>query len=356
LNLELRDRSDCAYDVVALGEVMLRLDPGVDRIRTAQQFRVWEGGGEYNVARALTSCFGLRSAFVTSLVDNEIGRLIEGMIRRSGVDLTFLTWLPFDGVGREARNALNFVERGFGVRGALGVSDRGHSATSFLRPEDTDWEDLFGHLGVRCLHTSGIFTALSESAADTAELAMRTARAHGTLVSYDLNYRPSLWAGSGGAAAAAAVNRRLLPLVDVMIGVETPGSPTKLRLADTAVVRDRIAESTQKYPNLTVVASTLREVHSATTNDWSALAWALGRGYAEPVPRYGLEILDRVGGGDGFAAGFLYGLLEGDDLQQAVDYGAAHGALVMTTPGDTSNARLDEVRALAETLQPDIQR
>ena len=278
--LELRDRSDCAYDVVALGEVMLRLDPGVDRIRTAQQFRVWEGGGAYNVARALTSCFGLRSAIITSLFDNEIGRLIEGMIRRSGVDLSFLRWLPFDGVGRNARNALNFVERGFGVRGPLGVSDRGHSASSFLLPEDIDWEHLFGELGVRCLHTVGIFTALSASTADTAEVAMRAARKQGTLVCYDLNYRPSLWSESGGMAAAADVNRRL---VDVMMGVETPGPPTKLGFADTGVVKDRIAEATQKYPSLTAVASTLREVHSATINDWSALAWARGQGYVEPL-------------------------------------------------------------------------
>src|SRR5919201_3600079 len=207
-----RPADECAFDVVALGEVMLRFDPGEDRIRRARSFLVWEGGGEYNVARGLRRCFGLRTAVVTALCDNDVGRLVEDLILQGGVDPRFIRWVPYDGVGRAARNGLNFTERGFGVRGALGVSDRGHTATSALAPGDVDWELIFGELGVRCLHTGGIFAALSPSTAEVAEEAMRAARAHGTIVSYDLNYRPSLWKARGGQQEAQAVNRRLARL------------------------------------------------------------------------------------------------------------------------------------------------
>jgi 2-dehydro-3-deoxygluconokinase len=356
MTVSFRPASACAYDLVSLGEVMLRLDPGDGRVRTARQFRVWEGGGEYNVARGLRRCFGLRTGIVTALCDNDVGRLIEDLMLAGGVDLRFARWVPFDGVGRRARNGLNFTERGFGVRGAVGVSDRGHSAASMLAPGDVDWELLFGRAGVRCLHTGGIFAGLSPTTAALAEEAMRAAHAHGTIVSYDLNYRPSLWQAAGGQAAARKVNRRLAPLADIMLGneedftaclgFEVPGTSASLDDLDSGNFRMMIAEVTAQYPMLSVVATTLRTVRTATINDWGAIAWSAADGFAEAAPRHSLEILDRVGGGDSFASGLLYGLLELGDLHAAVEYGAAHGALAMTTPGDTSTARLDEVRRL----------
>ena len=220
MTLELRAAEECAYDAVSLGEVMLRLDPGEGRIRTAREFKVWEGGGEYNVARGLSRCFGLRTAVVTSLVDNEVGHLVEGLVLAGGVDPRFITWIPDDGIGRDARNGLNFTERGFGVRGAKGVSDRGRSAASQMRPGDTDWEHLFGTLGVRWFHTGGIYAGLSSGTADVVIAAMEAARRHGTVVSYDLNYRPSLWGSVGGPARARQVNAGIAGLVDVLIGNE----------------------------------------------------------------------------------------------------------------------------------------
>jgi 2-dehydro-3-deoxygluconokinase len=366
MSLRLRPASECAYDLVALGEVMVRLDPGEDRIRTARSFRVWEGGGEYNVARGLRRCFGLRTAIVTALADNEIGRLVEDLILQGGVDPSWIRWEPYDGVGRAGRNGLNFTERGFGVRGALGVSDRGHTAVAALEPGDIEWDRLFGQLGVRCLHTGGIFAALSPSTAQVAEEAMMAARRHGTIVSYDLNYRPSLWQAAGGAAAARAVNRRLAPLVDVMLGNEedftaclgfaVPETGPDLDALDADNFRAMIAEVTREYDAVSVVATTLRTVRSATVNDWGAIVWSSDAGFVEAQHRVGLEVLDRVGGGDSFASGLLYGLLELRDLAAAVEYGAAHGALAMTTPGDTSTARLHEVRRLVERGGARIQR
>jgi 2-dehydro-3-deoxygluconokinase len=279
-------------------------------------------------------------------------------MNQGGVDQSHVQWVKYDGVGRTVRNGLNFTERGFGVRGAVGVSDRGHSAASQLAPGDVDWDHLFGELGVRCLHTGGIFAALSPSTAALAEEAMRAARAHGTLVSYDLNYRPSLWKAAGGRPAAQEVNQRLAPLVDIMLGneedftaclgFEVPGATPDLDALDPIGFQAMIAEVAATYETISVVATTLRTVHSASVNDWGAVAWSAEDGFLEATPRCGLDILDRVGGGDSFASGLLYGLLELGDLQAAVEYGAAHGALAMTTPGDTSTARLDEVRRLVE--------
>jgi 2-dehydro-3-deoxygluconokinase len=366
VTLSLRPAAECAYDVVSLGEVMLRLDPGEDRIRTARSFRVWEGGGEYNVARGLRRCFGLRTAIVTVLCENDVGRLVEDLILQGGVDPSLICWVPFDGVGRAARNGLNFTERGFGVRGALGVSDRGHTAVAGLSPGDVDWDRLFGELGVRCLHTGGIFAALSPSTAAVAEEAMRAAHRYGTVVSYDLNYRPSLWQSRGGTAAAQTVNRALAPLVDVMLGNEEDftaclGFPVadtgpELDALDSENFRAMIADVVTEYDNLGVVATTLRTVRTATVNDWGAVAWSAATGFVEAQHRRGLEILDRVGGGDSFASGLLYGLLELGDLGAAVEYEAAHGALAMTTPGDTSTARLAEVHRLVERGGARVQR
>ncbi len=356
MTLSVRPAEECRYDLVALGEVMLRLDPGEDRVRTARSFRVWEGGGEYNVARGLRRCFGMRTAVVTAFADNDVGRLLEDFVLQGGVDTSLVRWVDYDGIGRTVRNGLNFTERGFGVRGALGVSDRGNTAASQLRPGDVDWEHLFGTLGVRWFHTGGIFAGLSETTPDVIEEAVEAASRHGTVVSYDLNYRPSLWKGLGGVDRAREVNRRLATRVDVMLGneedftaclgLEVEGVDENLTELDTALFRAMIERASAEFPNFAVVATTLRTVRSATVNDWSAIAWSRDRGFAEPTPRPNLEILDRVGGGDSFASGLIYGLLELGDLQQAVAYGAAHGALAMTTPGDTSTATLAEVEAL----------
>jgi len=355
--LDLRPADAVRYDVVALGEVMLRLDPGEGRIRTARQFRVWEGGGEYNVARGLRRAFGHRAAVVTALADNEVGRLVEDLVLTGGVDTAFLRWVPYDGVGRVVRNGLNFTERGFGVRGAVGVSDRGHTAAAQLAPDDVDWDHLFGDLGVRWLHTGGIYAALSETSARTVLAAVQAARRHGTVVSYDLNYRPSLWRAVGGQARAQEVNRAVAPHVDVMLGNEedftaalgfevegVDASLSRLEVDAFAAMIDRVAAA---YPNLRVIATTLRTVRSATVNDWGAIAWSREEGLVRATQRDGLEILDRVGGGDSFASGLVHGLLEGEPLATAVEYGAAHGALAMTTPGDTSMATKAEVVALA---------
>ena len=349
-------RSDCRYDLVSLGEIMLRLDPGEGRVRTARTFRAWEGGGEYNVARGLRRCFGLKTAVVTAFADNEVGKLLEDLVLQGGVDTSYVTWMPYDGIGRSVRNGLNFTERGFGVRGAVGTSDRGHTAASQLAPDDVDWDELFGAHGVRWLHTGGIYAALSETSARTAEAAMAAARAHGTVVSYDLNYRPSLWKAVGGPERAREVNRRLARHVDVMIGneedftaalgFEVPDTDASLSTLDAGNFKRMITEVAKEYDNFEVVATTLRTVRSATVNDWGAVAWSRSSGFAEATHREGLEIMDRVGGGDSFASGLIYGLLTGRDLQTAVEYGAAHGALAMTTPGDTSMASLKEVENL----------
>jgi 2-dehydro-3-deoxygluconokinase len=335
---------------------MLRLDPGESRIRSARTFHAWEGGGEYNVVRGLRRVFGLRTAIVTALGANDVGRLIDELMLAGGVDTALVVWKPVDGIGRTNRNPLNFTERGFGIRGALGVSDRAHSATSALAPADVDWDSLFAD-GVRWFHTGGIFAGLSETTAGTAAIAMEAARRHGAVVSYDLNYRPSIWDAVGGRERAREVNRRLVGLVDVLIGNEedftaalgfdVPATGASLSGLDPANFEAMLGHVTATFPNLRVVATTLREVHSASDNDWGAVAWSRDTGFVRATPRPHLAILDRVGGGDSFASGLTFGLLDGRSLQAAVELGAAHGALAMTTPGDTSMASREEVEQLA---------
>ncbi len=364
--MRVRAADECRYDLIALGEVMLRLDPGEGRIRSARSLRVWEGGGEYNVARGLRRCFGMRTGVVTALADNEVGRLVEDFILQGGVDPSLIHWAPYDGVGRTVRNGLNFTERGFGVRGAVGVSDRGNTAASQLRPSDVDWDHLFGTLGVRWLHTGGIFAALSDTTPAVIEAAATSARRHGAIVSYDLNYRPSLWQSIGGQPRAQEVNRRLARLVDVMIGNEedftaslgftVPETAADLSELDAGQFRHMIDDVVKEFDNLQVIATTLRTVRTATRNDWGAIAWSAATGFVEATHRPDLEILDRVGGGDSFAAGLAYGLMSGNSLSTAVEYGAAHGALAMTTPGDTSMASLGEVEALVRGGGARVQR
>lgn len=352
MSLTIKNSKDCAFDEVSLGEIMLRLDPGEGRIRTAREFKAWEGGGEYNVARGLRKCFGLRTAVCTAFVDNDVGHLIEDFIMQGGVATDFILWRPDDGIGRSVRNGLNFTERGFGIRGAVGIPDRGHTAASQLKPGDFDWDHLFGRLGVRWFHTGGIFAALSESAAALTVEAVKAAHRHGTIVSYDLNYRPSLWKSIGGQAKAREVNREIARYVDVMIGneedftaclgFEVEGVDPHLTKIEADAFRKMIGKAVAEYKNFQVVATTLRRVITATKNDWSAICYAGGQFYqSRAYPE--LEILDRVGGGDSFASGLVYGFLKTGDPQKAVDYGAAHGALAMTTPGDTSMATAKEV-------------
>lgn len=354
--MNLLPAEDCRYDLVSLGEVMLRLDPGEGRIRTTRTFRVWEGGGEYNVARGLRRCFGLRTGIVTALADNEVGRLIEDLMLQGGVDLSWLRWVKYDGIGRSVRNGLNFTERGFGLRGAVGCSDRGLSAASQLRPGDIPWDELFGRHKVRWLHTGGIFAALSDTTPDVVHEVLIKAKEYGVVTSYDLNYRPSLWQSHGGLEKAREVNRRLAPYVDVMIGneedftaclgLEVAGVDAHLSELPIESYKRMIQAAVAQYPNFVATATTLRTVKSATVNDWGALCWHGGQFY-QATHRPNLEILDRVGGGDSFASGFVYGLMTTGDPQRAVELGAAHGALAMTTPGDTSMATLKEVENVA---------
>lgn len=350
--LKIREAASTRFDVLALGEVMLRLDPGDGRIRTARSFKAWEGGGEYNVARGLRKCFGLRAAVCTAFVDNHVGHLIEDFIMQGGVCTDFIKWREDDGIGRTVRNGLNFTERGYGIRGAVGVPDRGHTAASQLKPGDFDWDEIFGRQGVRWFHTGGIFAALSESTAELVIEAVKKANEYGTIVSYDLNYRPSLWKSIGGQAKAREVNREIAKYVDVMIGneedftaclgFEVEGLDENITNIQTEAFKAMIQKAVAEFPNFKVAATTLRRVITATVNDWSAICYHDGQFY-ESRKYPALEIFDRVGGGDSFASGLAFGFLEHNDPEKAVNYGAAHGALAMTTPGDTSMATRKEV-------------
>jgi 2-dehydro-3-deoxygluconokinase len=354
--LNTKPKEGCRWDLIALGEVMLRFDPGDKRIWTTRKFDVYEGGGEYNVARSLKRCFGLESAIVTAFVDNAVGRLVQDLIYQGGVDQSLIRWLPDDGVGRTARNGLNFVDRGFGVRGATGCSDRGHTAVSQLKAREIDWEGIFAKQGARWFHTGGIFCALSETTADVAEEAMKAAKRHGVVVSYDLNYRDSLWKSIGGKAEAQKVNRRLAPLVDVLfgneedftaaLGFQVDGMDKHITQFEVNGFKKMILDVTKEFP-VKIVGTTLRKAKTATKNDWGALCYANGD-FFEARNYEGVEIYDRIGGGDSFASGFIYGLLTGRSFKWAVDCGAAHGALAMTTPGDTSMVTLTEVLQVME--------
>ncbi len=353
--LKIKPKSECRWDCVSLGEVMLRLDPGDERVHTTRAFKVWEGGSEYNVARGLKRCFALDTTIVTALADNSVGRLVQDLIYQGCVDQSHLKWIKFDGVGRTVRNGLNFTDRVFGVRAALGCSDRVHTAVSQLQPGDIDWETIFGSEGARWFHTGGIFAALSESTPLVAKEAIQAARKRGVVVSYDLNYRPSLWQSIGGQTRAREVNRELAPLIDVMIGneedftaalgFEVEGLDEHRSKLDVGNFRRMIQKVVQEFPNIQLVATTLRHAKTATRNDWGAVCYYDGEFYQAP-PREDLEIYDRIGGGDSFASGLIYGLLEKKGPQWAVECGAAHGALAMTTPGDTTMATLSDVERI----------
>jgi 2-dehydro-3-deoxygluconokinase len=365
MTLEIKPAAGSRLDLVSLGEVMLRLDPGDGRIHTTRSFRAWEGGGEYNVARGLKRCFGLRSAVVTAFVDNPVGRLLEDLLYQGGVDLSHVRFVPDDGVGRTVRNGLNFTERGFGVRAAVGCSDRGHTAASQMKPGEVDWDAVFGRDGARWLHTGGIYAALSETTPLVAREAMAAAKRHGAIVSYDLNYRASLWKSIGGKKRAQEVNRDLAQHVDVMLGneedftaalgFEVEGLDQHLSALDPANFRKMIEQATRAFPNFRAVATTLRHARTASVNDWAAVLFTDGQLYLSRAYDR-LEIWDRVGGGDSFASGLIYGFLAGKGPQYAVDCGAAHGALAMTTPGDTTMASLAEVERVMKGGTARVQR
>jgi 2-dehydro-3-deoxygluconokinase len=364
VNMQIKEVT--TFDAISLGEVMLRLDPGDRRVRTARSFDVWEGGGEYNVARGLHKCFGLNTSILTAFADNEVGHLLLDLIAQGGVDKQFIKLSKFDGVGRQTRNGLNFTERGFGVRGAVGVSDRGHTAVSQLQPGDFDWEHIFGSIGSKWLHTGGIFAALSPSTFEVAKTAMQMARKHGTKISYDLNYRPSLWQSQGGIDRAQEVNRELSKYVDVLIGneedfevalgLEISGVDENYNSLEFKAYEEMIKAAAAKFENLQAVGVTLRTVKSASNNGWTGIAWSKEQGFAHGKMYENLEIFDRVGGGDSFASGLIFGLINQFPIQEALNYGLAHGALAMTTPGDTSMATLSEVKKLASGGSARVQR
>lgn len=363
--LNIKPKNECKWDELSLGEIMIRLDPGFSRIKTTRSFDVWEGGGEYNVARGLKKCFGLDTAVVTGFVENEVGYLLKDLVMQGGVDFSHSKWFDYDGIGKKVRIGLNFTERGFGARGAVGVSDRAYSAASQLKKGDIDWKKIFGGEGVRWFHTGGIYAALSETTPDLIIEAMASAKENGTIISYDLNYRSSLWKENGGIEKAVKVNREIARYVDVMIGneedftkalgFEVEGLDKNISSINTDNFKKMIKKCTSEFSNFKVVATTLRAVKSAGINDWGAVMYYDGQ-FLESKKMNNLEIFDRVGGGDSFASGLIYGFLSGKKPQEIVDYGAAHGALAMTTPGDTSMASLKEVEKIVKGASARIDR
>jgi 2-dehydro-3-deoxygluconokinase len=346
--LNLRPAAACQYDLLSLGECMIRLSPPAHgRLEFSPTLEVWVGGGEYNVAYALAR-LRLRTGFVSRLVDNPLGNLILNHARAVGVDVGNVVVAKYDGVGREDRIGLNFTEVGTGVRASVTMYDRGHSAASHMSPEHVDWSDVFGRRGARWLHTGGIFTALSDSCAKTCLTALKAAKESGTVTSYDLNFRSKLWS----AADAQQKTKGLIPHIDCLIGneedfqkvlgFEVEGQHESLSALDTSAYKRMVERVVKAYPNVKVVGTTLREVKSGLVNNWSAILYVDGQFYESR--RYdNLEIEDRVGGGDGFSSGFAYGFLNGKTPQECVDLGAAHGALLQTTRGDTSQIDLEEL-------------
>ena len=341
--LHINPDADCRWDLISLGEVLLRFDCGDERIHNARSFRVWDGGGEYNVARSLAKVFRKRTAIVTALADNALGRLAEDMIRQAGVDSSKILWRETDGVGAKTRNGIYYIERGFGLRAPASCFDRANTAVSQLRAGDIDWNRIFKIQKTRWLHTGGIFVGLSETTPEVAREAMRTARQNGVIVSYDLNYRDSLWKERGGKEAANVINRELLPFADVVFGVTDLDS--RLSQFDAEKFYQAALRMSEQFPNLKVVASTLRDVKTASLHNFGAACFTGNEVFTARV-RENIDVLDRVGSGDAFASGFIYEFLSGKNAQYAVECGAAHACLAMTTPGDNSMAQLSEIEGL----------
>ncbi len=346
--LTIRNAKDVKLDLVSLGECMIRLSPpGHGRIEFANTLEVWAGGGEYNVAYALAR-LGLRTGFASRLVDNPVGRIILNHARSVGMDVSHVAIAKYDGVGKADRIGLNFTEVGTGVRASVTMYDRGHSAAMNLKPGMIDFNKLFKEQGARWMHTGGIFTALSDGTAAVCKEAILAAKSAGTIVSYDLNFRSKLWSSQ----KAQQVTKELVPHLDCLIGneedfqkvlgFEVEGVDENLSALDTSAYKKMVEKVVKAYPNVKVVGTTLREVKSGLVNNWSAILYVDGKFY-ESRRFDNLEIEDRVGGGDGFSSGFAYGFLNGKTPQECVDLGAAHGALLQTTRGDTSQIDLEEL-------------
>lgn len=352
--LNIRPASECKFDQVSLGECMIRLSPkGSGRIEFAPEFEVWVGGGEYNVAYAL-SRLGLRTGWVGGVVDNPVGKIVVNHARGGGVDASYAVTLPYDGVGRDARMGLNFTEVGVGPRASVTLYDRGHSATSKMKPGDVDWNKLFKQDGVRWLHSGGIFTCLSETTRAVAAEALKAAHDAGTIVSYDLNFRSKLWSSK----TAIETTKPLVQYIDCLIGneedfqkvlgYEVEGADENLKALPIENYKKMVRRVAKDYPNLKVIGTTLREVLSASENNWSAiLYWAEADEFFQGPTFDRLIIEDRVGGGDGFASGFAYGFLSGKNPQECVNLGTCHGALLQTTRGDTSQITKKELEHVA---------
>jgi len=348
MSLKIKSETETKLDLLALGECMIRLSPpGHQRIELTPVFEAYAGGGEYNVAYAL-SRYGMRTGWISRLVDNPLGHFIKNHARASGMDISHVIWVPYDGCGRVDRIGLNFTEVGMGVRASVTLYDRGHTAVSHLKPGDVDWKRIFGG-GVRWFHTGGIFTALSDSCADVAVESMKAAHDAETIVSYDLNFRSKLWSSK----KAIEVTKKLVPYIDVLIGneedfqkvlgSEVEGTGQDLKSLPVEGYKKMVERVVKTYPHIQAVGTTLREVVSGLVNNWSAIMYYDGKFY-ESRKFMNLEIEDRVGGGDGFCSGFVYGLLHGMTPQECVEMGAAHGALLQTTRGDTSMVTMEEIR------------
>jgi 2-dehydro-3-deoxygluconokinase len=349
MGLTLRPATDTELDILTIGECMIRFSPpGHQRIEMTPVMEMSVGGGEYNVSYAL-SRYGLRGGWVARLVDNPLGQCIRNHARSSGMDVSEILWVPYDGVGRADRIGINFTEVGIGVRASTTIYDRGHSSTAHLKPGDIDWKRIFGKRKVRWFHTGGIFPALSDSCADVTLEALKAAHDAGTVVSYDLNFRSKLWSSK----KAIEVTKKLVPYIDVLIGNEedfqkvlgfdVEGTDANLRQLPVEAYKKMVTRVVTEYPNVKMVGTTLREVVTGLVNNWSAIVWYDGKFYQSRQYER-LEIEDRVGGGDGFCSGLIYGMLTGMPVSDCIEMGAAHGALLQSTRGDTSMVTMDEVR------------
>ncbi len=356
----LKVRPDGALDFVSLGALVHRLDPGSIPFRKATECAIHVSGGEFNCAANLADCFRMTTAIVSAIVDYPIGDLIAERVRAMGVK-GYYKHFAHDGV-RGPNMALVYSDRGHGIRGPVVFYNRSNEAAALLKPGDFDWNAIFSG-GVRWFHSGGIFASLAPTTPDLIIEGMQAAKAAGAVVSFDLNYREKLWKVSGGGARAVDVLRDIVQHVDVLIGNEEdlqhglgmPGpSAAAASKLDTGAFVEMIGRVVSHYPNMKVVATTLREVHSTNRHTWSAVAWIDGRAYT--APSADLHVYDRVGGGDGFASGFFYGLLTGESPEDALRLGWAHGALLTTFPGDTSMATLEQVRSLAKGASARIQR
>ena len=354
-------QDNCSLDFLALGAVVHRLDPGIFPFRRARSLEVHVSGGEYNVAANLASCFGLQTGVATAMVDNGIGELVQSQIREMGVH-PFYKHFKNDGV-RGPNIATVYSDRGHGARAPVVFYNRANEAGALLKPGDFNWSEIFAS-GVRWFHSGGIFASLSETTSQLIIEGMQAAKAAGAIRSFDLNYRAKLWATLGGASKGQEVFRRIAAEADILIGneedlqmglgIEGPKVDAHKSKLDTDVFFTMIERVRSEFPNIKGVATTLREVHSTNRHDWGAVLWLDGQQYASPT--LNLDVVDRIGGGDGFAAGLIYGLLSGRPPKDALRLGWAHGALLTTFPGDVSMAKLHEVEALAMGGSARVQR